>query len=467
MRYFSVSQIIVGECGNARPDPPTSARRFAPHNQRMHLTAPVHEPFGLIPGLAGDPQRLSRYGGRLRIKGKSLCKGLSSLFCSRVIHTCKSLISCSLVSRKELMPALWAKKSLNQEEGAMVKKMYFFIMLITCLCVNIAISNAGVVGDINNDGRIGLEEAIYALQVVAGIKLHPEGEEQIRANLAAAVSAYNNKDINTIMSYFSLNYLDDGRDYNTLREDFVEEFSDPQFEQISYTINSVAVSESAATVSVTWDDAETEVMNWIKENGNWKIYGNQEKYGIGLFSGHWTGGYHAEIFVEDPNQNATSVRATGPGISGTLEFEYKSGDGISPARWWGEYNPFLGSSVPTEPQTFSISVTDGSGTYSYQKTITGYVVQFATDLSPTGTASGAITFSWTGITNASGYSVELSDSNYNRIWNRYDIKSTTTTVVYDGPQLSVGETYHYNVVSRIETDGVSNSSFAKAQFTYE
>jgi hypothetical protein len=55
------------ECVNMKDVPnPTSAddfgaRRFAPHNQRMHLAAPVHDPFGLIPGRAADPQRLSLY----------------------------------------------------------------------------------------------------------------------------------------------------------------------------------------------------------------------------------------------------------------------------------------------------------------------------------------------------------------------------------------------------------------------
>ena len=44
----------------AADEHPQAARRFAPHNQRMHLAAPVHDPFGLIPGLAGDPQRLAQ-----------------------------------------------------------------------------------------------------------------------------------------------------------------------------------------------------------------------------------------------------------------------------------------------------------------------------------------------------------------------------------------------------------------------
>jgi hypothetical protein len=56
--------IITGCRGRCAPSTiaadvhPQAARRFAPHNQRMHLAAPVHDPFGLIPGLAGDPQRL-------------------------------------------------------------------------------------------------------------------------------------------------------------------------------------------------------------------------------------------------------------------------------------------------------------------------------------------------------------------------------------------------------------------------
>lgn len=320
--------------------------------------------------------------------------------------------------------------------------------------------------DVDADGKIGLGEVIYILQKVAGLREGTD-EEEIRTNFAAVIDAYNNKDIDTLMSYFSLNYMKDGDDYNGMREDFEEDFADPNFEQMSYTISSIVVSGSNATVSVNWNGVDTEVMYWIKESGNWKIYGNQEMYRIGVFSGHWINGYHAEIYVKDPDQNATSVRATGPGISGTMELEYRSGDGLSPAMWWHSYNPFLGLSVPTGPQTYTISITDGSGTYSYDKTITGYVTQFATNLSPTGGVSGTITFSWTGIPDASEYGVELSDSNHNLIWNRYNISSTTTSVLYNGPALTPGETYHYYVVSDIETEGVNNLSFAEGQFTYQ
>ena len=56
----------------AADEHPQAARRFAPHNQRMHLAAPVHDPFGLIPGLAGDPQRLCSKSERLSMFDKDL-----------------------------------------------------------------------------------------------------------------------------------------------------------------------------------------------------------------------------------------------------------------------------------------------------------------------------------------------------------------------------------------------------------
>lgn len=52
----------------------------------------------------------------------------------------------------------------TKKEGPM-KKVVIFLAVITIFWVNSVISHAGIVGDINNDGKIGLEEAIYALQV--------------------------------------------------------------------------------------------------------------------------------------------------------------------------------------------------------------------------------------------------------------------------------------------------------------
>jgi len=49
-------------------------------------------------------------------------------------------------------------------------KKIIFVLLIVCLCGNMYISHGSDLGDINNDGQIGLSESIYALQIVSGIR---------------------------------------------------------------------------------------------------------------------------------------------------------------------------------------------------------------------------------------------------------------------------------------------------------
>lgn len=50
-----------------------------------------------------------------------------------------------------------------------MKKRILFAIFAFLSATSIGTSNAGIVGDINNDGNIDLTEAIYALQVSAGI----------------------------------------------------------------------------------------------------------------------------------------------------------------------------------------------------------------------------------------------------------------------------------------------------------
>jgi len=101
-----------------------------------------------------------------------------------------------------------------------------------------------------------------------------------------------------------------------------------------------------------------------------------------------------------------------------------------------------------------------------EKTVTGYVPQFATNLSPTGNigVNEPLVFSWTGIPGVTRYGIELNDSN-GRVWERHDIPAYTTSVAYDGPSLTVGETYSYLVSSVIITGGEWNSSFSFESFT--
>ena len=55
-----------------------------------------------------------------------------------------------------------------------MKKYIISVVAITIFCTSSIILNAAVIEDINNDGKIGLEEAIYALQTIAGMRPQPE-----------------------------------------------------------------------------------------------------------------------------------------------------------------------------------------------------------------------------------------------------------------------------------------------------
>jgi hypothetical protein len=307
-----------------------------------------------------------------------------------------------------------------------------------------------------------------------------QDEEQIKALLTGWEAAIKVKNISVAMSFVSNNYLQDGETKSDVDSMLNKNLANDSV--INVTISNIVINVlgNSATVSahikfeLQSDTFEDDVSPqspfiftyWHKEAGGWKMFGNQQRYRVNVFSGHWQNGYYAELYVNDPHKRAISVTATGPGITGTMNLEYRSGDGISSPSWWHTNNPFLGLSVPTTAQTFSFTITDSSGTYNYSKTITGYVVAFATNLSPSGNVGGTVTFSWTGIANADGYSVELSDNNNIRIWNAYSLPSTQTSVVYDGPALTISQTYNYSIVSHIETGGVSNSSFASGQFKY-
>ncbi|MEM4212982.1 MAG: carboxypeptidase-like regulatory domain-containing protein, partial [Thermoplasmatales archaeon] len=223
------------------------------------------------------------------------------------------------------------------------------------------------------------------------------------------------------------------------------------------------ISGDQATVNLTFANGDKDTLYFKKENGNWLMYGNQQKYEINLSSHHFQDGYYVNVWIDDENEKIQSATISGPGITGSLGLT-KQGSG-----WSLTQSAFISSTQPAGDQIYTIQITDKNGvTDTYQKKITGYVEQFATNLSPTGTVLNQITFSWTGITGAKRYHIELMKNDYSRIWNKYDIAPTlnnTYSVNYDGPPLEQG-TYRYFIVSVVETDGMDNFSFAEGQFTY-
>ncbi|MFH0983880.1 MAG: hypothetical protein V2A79_20390, partial [Planctomycetota bacterium] len=165
------------------------------------------------------------------------------------------------------------------------------------------------------------------------------------------------------------------------------------------------------------------------------------------------GQYYGDFGVADPGHILQSVAVTGEGISGTLYLTHRPDAG----QWWTPQQINYGANPPANAQ-YQIVVTGPAGSQTYDRTIDGGVADFATSLTPTGNVTGALNFTFTGITGAN-YAVHLLDANGLHVW--MSPTSPSTTVAYAGPTLPAG-TYNYIVHSFIG----SNTSIAQGQFTY-
>ncbi|MCE5263773.1 MAG: carboxypeptidase regulatory-like domain-containing protein [Deltaproteobacteria bacterium] len=153
---------------------------------------------------------------------------------------------------------------------------------------------------------------------------------------------------------------------------------------------------------------------------------------------------------------------------------YNYSDDLSVSqKYTGTPVPLSNDAPPASTVTFNFTATKKADNtlVMVSQPITGYVQEFATILSPMGTVTNPTpTFSWTGIANATSYSVQVSDTNWTRVWSKEGLPSTTTSVVYnddgEGPALEDGRTYYFNIVSTVRTDGMDNDSFAQGSFTY-
>lgn len=312
---------------------------------------------------------------------------------------------------------------------------------------------------------------------ITGTGQDPAGDDlAIRNGLSDAVAAINAANLAGFMAYVSDSYLDDGENKAAFQANVQELITAGG--QLAYVIGTITIQGDKATVPVTWtftiggqQEVDAETLIFRNESGTWRIYGNQQRHEVRVTSQHWGSGYHASFNVADPSQQITAVTVTGPGITTPLSLtsHTENWDGQPVNVWWNmSGSPFLGTTIPATAPTYTITVTEPTGNTDYIRTITGWVEQFATNLSPIGTAGGPVVFTWTGITGAAKYDVELNDAGFNRIWNTYDndgdhIPPTRSWALYTGPALEAGKTYRYWVVAR---DANDNSSFAEGQFTY-
>jgi hypothetical protein len=215
---------------------------------------------------------------------------------------------------------------------------------------------------------------------------------------------------------------------------------------------SPAVTLATAAVWDAWFD---EKISYNPVSGVADLYINNElkaTYNVGALP---AGANHMKVYLDAWGWN-------------TGHYNY-SDDLTVTQPWVGQPVRLISNSdtPPADPVTFTFEATKkAGGTETLVQPVTGYVTDFATNLQPTGSVDTNPIFSWTGVTGASAYSVEVSDAMGNRVWNKYDIPSTTTSYPYGGPALTNGQTYSYFIEAGINTDGQHNSSFAQGSFTY-
>jgi hypothetical protein len=190
-----------------------------------------------------------------------------------------------------------------------------------------------------------------------------------------------------------------------------------------------------------------------------------------VYSIHWQrdgGPYEVGFEVRDPLHSASAVRVTnssylGDGID--LVWDDNSKCWFSSQLYrlgYSPVNPFPAFTFSFTPQTGGAAIADQT------KSVTGYVDGFAMNILPSGDVSSNPVFSWTGISGASGYGIEL-HAESGRAWAEYGIPpngTNTYSMPYTGPALTNGVTYRYNITAQVEHDGVWNSSITEGSFTY-
>ncbi len=189
------------------------------------------------------------------------------------------------------------------------------------------------------------------------------------------------------------------------------------------------------------------------------------EYESEAWSQNWNTGtqYMVQFKVEDPSHDAISVEIAGPGIEVlSLDYDVNENNWNS---WWNSKSLDFGGSPPTPPLEYTFTIVDSLGTTIETDTVERFVEVSATDLSPIETVTGPlVVFSWTGVElgYSHTYAVELNDAESTRIWNVYGL--VDTSVNYDGPALTSGAEYSYDVVV---VDEYGNQSFAGGSFIYQ
>ena len=321
------------------------------------------------------------------------------------------------------------------------------------------------VADINGDGiaDVIVSDYNHGLVVLYGKKLSSQAPVIIAFD--GAIRAYNNRNTEKLMSFVSASYLNGGDTRDRLQEKIVNQFA-TSFDPISYTITGVTVAGDFATLLWTSGSGQPNSVTLKSENGSWKLYGDQQKYGVTAdaireeydHSGHPWGHYLLRVAVNDPSHTASSVIIAGLGVTGTTSLTYRAD-----SRQW-ELDPRIDlGAVPPASADYTITVTDLTGQSTYARTVSSWVREYASNLSPAGTVSGNIVFNFTGLQGGACYAVQLFDLHWNRVWASPDALgcTTATTIPYSGPELPFGQ-YYCQVTS--SAGGGSSSTWRQIDY---
>jgi hypothetical protein len=173
-----------------------------------------------------------------------------------------------------------------------------------------------------------------------------------------------------------------------------------------------------------------------------------------------SGDYQVSLSYQDPQpKKATSVSVTGPGISTStpLSLTYDATHGE-----WSTSSIDLASFSQTPPYTYTFTVIISDPDNKWDET--SCFVDWPKDLHITWVAlTKTLTFYWTGVTNASGYVVQLKDSSYNLIWE--SLETSASAINYSGAAvLTSGDTYYFYVQVRGTSYCANGTSYAVTSF---
>lgn len=314
---------------------------------------------------------------------------------------------------------------------------------------------------VSGDGKIGIEEAICVLQYLARVRNDTAGGTYIWNASAKTIS------LNWINSNFTCNGPKTGAETVTAVTITSTTMMWPDDDMIWSRS-----SGTANNIVGTWTTTESTTGNSLtvafNADSTVSVAGvilQCDKYSEAEAEAqHWSNGYSIQFYYNDPSGTATSVGVAGPGITGSLALSYNTTRGQ-----WDSHTEGIGVSFGKTypvglPYTYTFTINDTS-TWTATSTVSCFQENFATINSPTGTVTGTPIFSWTGISDfGAEYAVQVNDSNYNQIWQAKNLSGTS--IVYGGPNLASGATYHYFVGVEGSNACSAGSSFASGSFTY-